>query len=256
MIMENGGEKTSKIKNLLNGLTRTHVIILLAISVFLVDLILWNYLATDSKLLLIAVSVCVVFGGYAFIPLNDGLFLEIDERSDAECSESHLFEQALSMAHSWKTLNLAWLIAYWVLSAFPIFLSILVIFAASYDVNTENDNLMDYSEIESAQIIDNTIDADERIEVQNISKLSVADRVIVYSTISLAMTVMSFVLRPKEQAYGYRKAYENLNGKMWQYRSRACMLKDVIDAVDIGEKMITGAAYDTFITNFDDIPDE
>lgn len=224
-----------------------------AVVMVLVNWLCWNHLQTVSKLLLIAFSVTMVFVVYAFtFYLNDGLFSSAYgyDSKDKDKNDAISLEQALSIARSWKTLNLAWLIAHWVLSGLPILLSILVIFAANYnyDVNSSAPGQVNNTASVGIQEEESATGTNSEIDVMGTNNRTGNERIIICSAISLAMTAFSFIIRPKEQAYGYRVAYEGLHGKLWLYRNGDCELKDVLDAVDIGERMITGATYDTFVT--------
>lgn len=189
-------------------------VILIAVIVILVavNCFFWNEKEVYNSILLIVISIGVAAIFFCFLNfLNDGIFYAgILVRDNVPNSE---INKIISTAKSWKALNLIWLSTYWILTSFSILLSILVVFAASYesDVDTQ--------------------------------------KVIMYSVISLSMTAISAVIRPKEQAYGYRVAYERLNGKLLLFSSGLCPWKDVLDTVIWGEKGITYSAYDTIDTN-------
>lgn len=193
------------------------IVILIAVIVVLVvvNCLLWNEKAIYNNILLIVISIyvaCIIFCFLNF--LDDGIFhTDIPGGDNVPKSE---IDKIVSTARSWKALNLIWLSTYWVLTAFPILFSIIVIFVANYEPNGGTQN------------------------------------VILYSVLSLAMTAISAVIRPKEQAYGYRVAYERLNGKLLLFSSGQCQWKDVLDTVIWGEKGITYSAYDTIDTNSKD----
>ena len=169
--------------------------------------ILWNLCDKYSNILHVAISIyvaCVIFCFLFF--LDDGIFYtDIPQIDNVPKSE---IIKIISIARSWKFLNLIWLSTYWAMTSFPILLSILVIFSAG---NTE--------------------------------------KVILYSVVSLAMTAVSAVIRPKEQAYGYRVGFERLNGKLLLYSNGVCLWEEVLAAVNWGEKGITCSTYDTINTD-------
>lgn len=196
---------------------RVKTVILIAVFVILVavNCFFWNEKEVYNSILLIVISIyaaCIIF---CFLNvLVEGIFyIEIPQKDDVLKSE---IEKIVRTTKSWKFFNLIWLSTYWVLTALPILFSIMVVFVANYEPD------------------DGT------------------EKVILYSVLSLSMTTISAVIRPKEQAYGYRVAFERLNGKLLLFSSGQCQWKDVLDTVIWGEKGITYSAYDTIDTNSKD----
>lgn len=107
----------------------------------------------------------------------------------------------------WKILNVIWISIYFYLNILMILLPILVIYA------TQNGN--------SGKVI------------------------VVYSTISICGTCASWLIRPKEQAHGYRVAFESLNSALNHFFAGEKAWQDVLEAIDKGEKIINETTYDS-----------
>lgn len=69
--------------------------------------------------------------------------------------------------------------------------------------------------------------------------------IVVYSTISICGTCASWLIRPKEQAHGYRVAFESLNSALNHFFARKKAWQDVLKAIDEGEKIINKTTYDS-----------
>ena len=116
-------------------------------------------------------------------------------------------KRALRTREIWKISNIIWLSIYFFLNILMILLPILVIYA------TQNGNS------------DKTI--------------------IVYSIISICGTCSSWLIRPKEQAHGYRVAFESLNSALNHFLAGEKEWQDVLKAIDEGEVKINKTTYDS-----------
>ena len=169
-----------------------------------INILTWHYLNSYNIALIVFISIFLfaivldLITGHTTNYINYELYSSIP---------SHEIHRTNSTVRAWKIWSNIWITAYFFLSIFPIFLSLIVIYIANQI---------------SANVNDITL----------------------YSVISLCLTAITFILRPKEQAYGYRIAFEDLNNKIVQFSNNECEWGEVTNSIYNGEKIITKTTYD------------
>ena len=160
-------------------------IIFLKIAIFIITVIciaaIWFFLnplyPTDEVLLIGATLYVFVITCVLLLFWRTAKPYEIKVFSDLfpHINESDI-KRALRTREVWKTLDICWLSVYYFLNISALLLTVSVIYTAEYGTDNK--------------------------------------RVILYSIISLCFTCACWLIRPKEQVQGYRKAFEILNSSL------------------------------------------
>lgn len=185
--------------------------------IFGLNFILWKHLSPYDRVLIIGASASLAILSTSII-----LFAMSDGNYyviNKEGIPDDLIRDAYIKRDSWQALHFTWKTVYYLLTGLSILLSVLVLYIACY--NSES-----------------------------------TDKIILYSILSIILTTVSFILRPKELAYGFRQAFEALNYKLSLFSSGKCFWEEVLVSIRRGEHIITETEFGISLNENVDNPED
>lgn len=196
-------------KRINTTIAKSLLCILVVIITICIDwFMLLNISEPYNKMMIIIVSICIDALGILVITLWH-IFPYTDLDKCKFSVDIRELQRTHALSQIWKISYIIWLTVYFILIGMSIFSSVIAAFIAS-------------------------------------DKDSSANQIILYSTISICFTTISLLVRPKEQASGYRYAFEQLSRVLQRYLGgdTECKWDDVVSTIATCEEVITKRTFD------------